>query len=344
MNNRIQTSDLLKGTAVLLMIQVHIIELFATNSLSASRFGSYLLFLGGPFVAPVFLIILGYFMASSKRTTKQLILRGIMTFCLGMILNILLNLNLILSVNAGKLQIDLLPYIFGVDILQFAGIAIIALTILKSFFKKKTIPVVAIAVASAFLGTYLLQFMPDNFILKYITSFFYGSSKWAYFPLFPWLAYPLMGFVFYQLKQQYNLEKLQTTKIKIVGVVLFLLFLMFTFRYAVFVSSNLEGYYHHGLLFFLWTILFLAFYSLFVNEINTITGNFFIVKYVKWLGGNVTIVYVIQWILIGNIATEIYKTISSPLYLVISYLLILIVASCLTYLFIRMKEKFLKAF
>ena len=65
-SSRIKTADLLKGIAAILMIQVHIIELFATNDISESTAGKFLLFLGGPAVAPVFIILLGYFIVESK--------------------------------------------------------------------------------------------------------------------------------------------------------------------------------------------------------------------------------------------------------------------------------------
>ena len=67
MANRTQTADLLKGIAVILMIQVHIIELFANHTIFNSDYGKLLLFLGGPLVAPIFSILFGYFIASSKK-------------------------------------------------------------------------------------------------------------------------------------------------------------------------------------------------------------------------------------------------------------------------------------
>ena len=51
-NNRNGTADLLKGIAVLLMIQVHIMEQLAEYDLFNSRFGEISLFLGGPACAP----------------------------------------------------------------------------------------------------------------------------------------------------------------------------------------------------------------------------------------------------------------------------------------------------
>ncbi len=339
MTARTQTADLLKGIAVLLMIQVHIIELFASQDIYNSGWGSILLFLGGPPVAPIFTIIFGYFIASSKRSALQLISRGLKIICIGFLLNIALNFNLIISVSKGVYQIDLLPYIFGVDILPFAGISIIVIALLKNIIEKSLIFVIACIIVSAFLGQFLLDFVPQNINLKYISAFFYGSAKWSYFPLFPWLAYPLAGIAFYKLKQRYDFNFLHTAKIKIAAAILFLMFLIFTINYAVNVSSDLPLYYHHGILFVLWVILFLCFYSFFMSGIDKLLGETFVLKYIKWLGENVTAVYIIQWIIIGNTATEIYKTISSPMNLLFSFFSALVSASLVCYLWLWIKEK-----
>jgi hypothetical protein len=68
-------------------------------------------------------------------------------------------------------------------------------------------------------------------------------------------------------------------------------------------------------------------------------GDFFLLKYLKWLGQNVTIIYVLQWILIGNTATAIYKMVSSPLYLMFTFLGVLLVSSLLCLVYIKIKDK-----
>lgn len=354
MTTRTQTADLLKGIAVLLMIQVHIIELFASNTIYYSRVGKVLLFLGGPPVAPVFMLIFGYFIASSNKSSLQLIARGLKIITLGMFLNIALNLNLIISVNRGLLQIDLLPYIFGVDILQFAGIAIIIIAILKKAIEKSLFFVLLCILMSSFLGNLLSNFHPETKTLQYVLSFFYGCSKWSYFPLFPWLAYPLSGIAFYHIQKQYGLNDInksisvifkkpeaQRFFKQMMGVVFFL-FLLLTGRYAISVASNLPLYYHHEFVFTVWTLLFLTLYAFNMNEINQLIGKFILLKYIKWLGKNVTIIYILQWILIGNTATAIYKTVTSPLYLVMYFFAVLLIASGMSYLLIWLKERFFK--
>lgn len=44
------------------------------------------------------------------------------------------------------------------------------------------------------------------------------------------------------------------------------------------------------------------------EKIETLCGKNNIMLYIKWLGKNVTAAYVIQWIIIGNITTAIFKT------------------------------------
>ncbi|MGZ4079048.1 MAG: heparan-alpha-glucosaminide N-acetyltransferase domain-containing protein, partial [Bacteroidia bacterium] len=291
-------------------------------------------------VAPLFMVIMGYFIATSTKSLSQLVIRGLKIICLGMFLNIALNFNLILSVNRGLFKIDLLPYIFGVDILHFAGISIIIIASLKKVLEKNIIFVLIAIVLSSFLGHFLLKYIPDNLFLKYISAFFYGSCKWSYFPLFPWLAYPLAGIAFYQIQKKYDPGFMNTTISKLITAVLFIVFLAFTLKYAAGVSSDLSSYYHHGLIFVLWVIVFLSLYTFFVNEINNFLGTTLLFNYLKWLGKNVTIIYIIQWIIIGNTATEIYKTISSESYLLICFLSILLLTSISGYLFLGIRKRF----
>jgi len=339
MKSRNSIADLLKGIAVLLMIQVHIVELFASTDVLSGSVAKVCFFLGGPPVAPIFMVIFGYYIFSSNKSTLQLLFRGLNIVALGMLLNLALNFNLIISVYQEKLQLDIWPYIFGVDILQFAGISLIIIAVLKKVIQKNTLFIFILMFISVVVGSYLLNYIPINKPLQYITAFLYGSATWSYFPLFPWLAYPLAGIALSQLQHRYDFSFFYLPKTKLFFGFLFLLFMLLTFYYALSISSNLPLYYHHGILFFLWVIVFIALYSLLIRQVNKWIGETLIVKYIKWLGRNVTLIYVIQWILIGNIATEIYKTINSPLYLVYWFLFIIITTTCLGHLILIIKEK-----
>lgn len=334
---RYQIIDLLKGIAILLMIQVHICELFASEEIYHSSLGKLSLFLGSVPVAPILMVFLGYFLFNNSKSSSHILWRGIKLFTLGMLLNILLNFNLIYSVYTNKLQINIWPYVFGVDILHFAGLSTIALFCLRKWLEKYLLVSVFLIILISTGSQFLISIEPTNSITKYISSYFFGCSNWSYFPLFPWLVYPLAGMILYQLQQKFDFRFFYLPKTKLLFGSAFLLFLVFTIKYAIDVSSNLQQYYHHGLLFFIWVILFCLFYALLIHELNTHVGESMVFKYLKWLGKHVTLIYAIQWIIIGNIATEIYKTVSSPVYLATWFLGIIFVTSGLTYLVLKLK-------
>jgi uncharacterized membrane protein YcfT len=123
--------DLLKGFAVFLIIPVHILETFIDFPGRESFFGKILLFLGGPFAVPVFMMVMGYFIAQSTKNSNQLMARGLKIFFLGFLLNIGLNFHLLWNIMFKAWQINPWEYIFGVDIFYFAGLAIIFLAFVK---------------------------------------------------------------------------------------------------------------------------------------------------------------------------------------------------------------------
>lgn len=336
MNKRFEMADLIKGIAVLLMIQVHIIELFATVSISESDYGRFFLFLGGPFVAPVFLFVFGYFMACSNQTNAQQVWRGFKIFFLGMLLNVALNFNLFVKNNAGQIGFDIFPYLFGVDVLQCAGLSIIFITLLKKVIFKNNLMAIALLLLSTFLGGYLLQYKTDFILLKYVSAFFYGSTSWSYFPVFPWIAYPILGMICF--KNKIALTYFEKPTIKISIYLLFVIFLFFTIKYAINVSSNLNDYYHHGITFFIWTIIFLAFYGFIINKVAAVLGKSLVFQYIKWLGKNVTLIYVIQWIIIGNISTQVYKSIDNPITLLLAFIGILLFSSSIAFFYVQIKK------
>jgi uncharacterized membrane protein len=336
---RTQTADLLKGIAALLMIQVHLIELFASKNIADSTTGKLLLFLGGPPVAPVFLFFLGYFIATSQKTTWQLIGRGVKIIILGLALNTALNLNLIISVFSGRYIVDILPYLFGVDVLPHAGLCILFIAVMKKVLNRHFLVPLILAFIAAIFGEVFLEHVPQQPFQLYTFAFFYGDGWWSYFPLFPWFSYSLAGIAFYKLSQQFDFSIFDSLKAKFIIGILFCLFLIFTGIYAVSVASDLQVYYHHGIQFFLWVIVFLVFYGFFTNELQQVAGGKVIFNYLEWLGRNITLIYVIQWILIGNIATEIYRTVASPAYLIISFFAILSVSSLIGYGYLRLKAK-----
>ena len=311
---RLPLPDLLKGFAVFLIVPVHMLETFIDSPGRESLLGKMLLFLGGPFGVPVFMIVMGYFMARNKKTLIQNLWRGIKVFLVGFLLNIGLNFNLLLKIKFAGWQYNPLEYIFGVDIFYLAGLSLIVLALIKTI-KKGSVLIVSILAFSILAGT---EFMNDHLLSterNYILPFIAGEYSWGYFPLFPWLAYPLVGFAFYllegKIKEIFLAKKWMPLSI---FSVLFLAVILFS-KSGYAITVDLSSYYHHTFWFALWAlavvVLWVFLLRAFISKYPlTVIGNFYI-----WLGKNITVFYIIQWLIIGNIATAVYQTQSMKTYI-----------------------------
>ena len=172
--------DLLKGFAVFLIVPVHVMELFIDYSGRESIFGKTVLFLGGPILVPVFMIIMGYFLARNQKSFSVNFFRGVKVFIVGFLLNIGLNFNLLLKIKFAGWQFNPLEYIFGVDILYFAGLSIIFISVLKTIKKGRE----WIALALVFIVASFTAFMNEKLMVtdrNYILPFIAGNYSWAYF-------------------------------------------------------------------------------------------------------------------------------------------------------------------
>jgi hypothetical protein len=91
-------------------------------------------------------------------------------------------------------------------------------------------------------------------------------------------------------------------------IILFFVFIAASIRYGIMIASDLKVYYHHDILFAGWAFCFLILWSGTAWMIAKRFSSSPMVRFLVWIGKNVTAFYVIQWIIIGNIATAIYKT------------------------------------
>ncbi len=299
--------DLLKGTAIILMIQVHIMELFAMPATYDGLAGRISLFMGGAPVAPVFMAVMGYFLYAPSKRLSYYYTRGLRLLLVAFLLNIGLNFHLLLKILVGTIRLNPYDYLFGVDILFLAALSIMIIGVLKLVFREHVILYILLALAVAAAEYAQPAHPPAGMVIKYLMAFVWGPMPWSYFPLLPWLSYPLAGYAFHILEERYNLNANRLPLKRIIAVTATLALLV-TIHYAIDVSTALQKYYHHSLLFFLWVIVFLTAWGLLFQVVEKHRGNTKIVLWIKWMGRNVTAIYVVQWLIIGNIATAVYKT------------------------------------
>lgn len=304
---RFPLPDLLKGFAAIFMVQIHLTELFLNSAGRESLYGKISMFLGGPLAAMIFMIVMGYFIGKSKKTSGEITLRGIKLFAVGLLLNIGLNFHLLLKIKYAGWQFNPLEYILGVDILYLAGLSIIFISVLKKI--KTGQGWIALLVAFLILG--LSSNMNEISMVterNYMLPFIAGNYSWSYFPLFPWLAYPLIGFAFFHFEEKITLFYLNQKLVSVTTLAAILALIISFNKWGINTTIDLPAYYHHTFWYSLWAIgivvLWVALLHFLINKFpNTFIGNL-----LKWLGKNITLFYVIQWLIIGNISTAIYQT------------------------------------
>ncbi len=312
--------DLLKGLAVLWMIQVHLTEQLASPALSESILGAFSLFLGGPACAPVFLLVMGYFILAKDHTPEYYFRRGALLFTGGLLLNVARSANLLIHIVFYGWQADPWPYIFGADILPLAGLSVIIAGIIKPLayrFQGSGLLVLAILVAWATPVLWPLQ--PGNYPFQLAFSFLAGPSPWSYFPLFPWFAYVLTGMWLRSLLNLNPTVKLLAADSRsLLLIIPSMALLTVTFTWAFGITRNLEGinsYYHHGLPFYGWVMVFILVYGFLIRQIAQTYGDRKPVRWIRKAGEKVTLVYVVQWIIIGNLATILFRSVEISGYL-----------------------------
>ena len=305
MSERNFIADILKGLAVIFMVQVHIFEQFANEAANQTLFAKVSFILGGPFCAPVFLAVMGYFIQSNKNNLLKNIKRGFILFAIGIILNIGRSLHLLIEIFYEKYNINPLNYILDADILTLAGLSIILLTLLQLIFKNN---IWLYIIALVFFGGFSKIVDIDNHSNNYFLAYIIGKFNTSYFPLFPWFSYVLAGYIF---KISYNKIKFfmnRNSVIKWSLIITIMGYILFYMKNVFETSQILENYYHHNFLFVFWTISILLMYVSFLKySIRYLEGTI-LTDLLSWLGKNVTVFYIIQWLIIGNLATSIFQT------------------------------------
>lgn len=85
-------------------------------------------------------------------------------------------------------------------------------------------------------------------------------------------------------------------------------FIAFTINYGVDTAANLKEYYHHGITYSLWVIVFTAGFSLLISRIVAYRPESPFLEYFSLIGRNVTLAYVVQWVIIGNTGTAVFRS------------------------------------
>ena len=311
-NNRLLSIDLARGLAVFFMIAVHTLMVFANEEVKNSVFGQIIGFLGGPPAAPVFMTLMGFsFIYSRNSELKPRILRGLKIFLSGYILNIIRGvLPFTLS---NQLNMDIVKtfpseivneytILTLVDILQFAGIALMIMALIQEFKINKYI-ILFTAFLISMLSPFLWGLKLNIPVIDQILELFWGDQPIGFsfidnkiaFPIFPWLSFPLLGmFLGYTMKNT-NDQSRTFKHFGIGGIVVLLIGVAISYSN---IDYHFNDYYHSrqgGMLFMCgFVILWIYINKLILDKVpmNKLFELLF-----KWSNG-VTNIYFAQWIII----------------------------------------------
>jgi uncharacterized membrane protein len=311
-NTRLLSIDLARGLAVFFMIAVHTLEVFASEDVKNSVFGQIIEFFGGPPAAPVFMTLMGFsFIYSRKSELKPRLLRGFKIFLSGYILNIIrgvipftlstyLKMDVIETFPLDKLNEYTIVTI--VDILQFAGIALIIMALIQEFKINKFVILFSaflISMISPFLWGFTLK-IP---VIDQIFELFWGDQPIGFsfmdnkiaFPIFPWLSFPLLGMF---LGDTMKNSKDQNLTFKYFGIFGILVLLIGVGISQSNIDYHFNDYYHsrQGAMIFMCGLVI---FWLYINKIilDIVPKNKLFELLFKWSSG-VTNIYFAQWIII----------------------------------------------
>jgi uncharacterized membrane protein len=291
------------------MIAVHTLEVFGGSSLRAGPTGQVIEFLGGPPAAPVFMTLMGLSLAiSGKNNPGVQIRRGLIVLLSGYLLNFIrgvipLQLTALAGISQSRgLPLDWLGVLTVVDILQFAGLALIITALTQNLKMSKyldlTIAIIVIAVSPSLWG--MKTEVP---LLNHLYDLLWGDQPIDHpfltnriaFPVFPWLAFPYLGLFLGKLLIEASNRKNAFRKIGWGGAIAIITGLAISWNDK---DHHFNDYYHsrQGAMIFMsgFVALWIALFQ-WIEE--RVSWNAFFNLLSTW-SKSVTSIYFIQWVLI----------------------------------------------
>jgi surface polysaccharide O-acyltransferase-like enzyme len=302
-DGRLRFLDIARGLAIVFMVMQHVQLLFAVGAGEDSALGVTFLLLGTAPAAPVFMVAMGFLFGTSARTgVRSGVVRGLQLFALGYALN-LLRFVLPLMAYGDQTAIDAFGgtwwgAFFEIDILQLAGLSLIVLGPVKRYARDPRL-VLALAAAVAAVSPLLWGVGGGHVLLDPL----WGLGDWVSFPLFPWLAYPLLGLSLAgfavratSARRLMRVWALAGAGAALAGVALLL------FAPGLGGILAFGDYYRSGLPVQLLLAGFVLLWLPLLWWLDRRLAWRAVPRYLTSLSRNITAVYLIQWVLIGWLA------------------------------------------
>jgi uncharacterized membrane protein len=308
--DRIVSLDLARGVALGFVVVVHVLEQLSSQSVKDSLFGALVNAGTSLCAAAMFMFLMGAGLGLSRTMSSgSTVRRGLRLIIIAFILNILrgtLPTLLGLFMHQYTLE-DLKPYsplyvTIEIDILHFAGLALIIIAMLRQI---STRWVFWLAAAAVLLLACPLVYgrTPGSPLLTYFTNFFWRTEEYGHFPVFPWLAYPMLGIVFGHFLKNSKNRQVFFIRTAVLGSLVCIVAGYLVYTYSDFaVDAWFSGDYNEGDVHPLWVVFVTGFLLLSLSLYELMAARIPPNKVFQWLcfwSREVTLMYCVQWIVIG---------------------------------------------
>lgn len=302
MKKRILGLDLARGFTVAFIAPVHCMMLFGNVSLQQSWLGWVFRFVSEGPGAALFMLLMGIsFALSDKKITLAVLKRAFLLLGVGYLLNLLkfgvpglfgmLPEGLLQWLEVPNNSSGYVQLILTGDILQLAGLSLIVLAICKKIYAYRFLYVI-LAIEICFASPLLWDLYSDHSFFNYLLQLIGGKPPRVFFPLFPWLVYPLIGVYVGMLvknKLPFKIPRLWVFS-AVIGCSWVVVYYFLHYEEPLFYRTEPIGTLMHLLVVLIW---------LFVWHLLSkwVPYNQFF-KLLQWLSKNITSIYLLQWVLL----------------------------------------------
>ncbi|MGF7230393.1 heparan-alpha-glucosaminide N-acetyltransferase domain-containing protein [Arachidicoccus sp.] len=297
------TLDVAKGLTLLTLPAIHSTLFYSTTMVRCSLFGDIMAFVAEGAGAPVFMLTMGIAITlGRKKTIRQIIFRCLMLFFLGYLLNFLkfvlptlwdgIPANLYTENGMEQNVKGTIRLLLIGDILQLAALAYFICALLYRC-KYYAYWSMALVVLIIFTAPFIWRLQTNDLLGQLPLNLINGLPPACFFPLFPWLCYPLLGLAigYYILRQRFY------NRIAVLGAIIILIGLALKH----FEPSNWETNFYRlgpgGSLIHMGTALIFLYLCHLLLQIPNAKNSRFI-KLLSTLSKEVTLVYILQWVVV----------------------------------------------
>lgn len=327
--------DLLKALAIVCMILCHCVIMLGVHHNGYENdflywFGDVIL---GDYiaVAHAFMFAMGVgFIYTDKNAPSDFVKRGVKFLILGYVLNLCRYgaFALIDGVISGEFEPQTLEAVFGPDIFQFAGLAMILTGIFKKL-KVNTFVILLIGVIMSAAGSFIVLVDMNSYVLNLLFGLFITTTQdTSCFALLNWYVFVAVGMLFGEIIRRVNNLDAFYIKILMIFGMLSAIYIVMTFKFGMFFLTRQRFYYG---------VSTAEAVGLLCIDLFLLSGFHFLLEKIgasKFricieMGRNLTSIYFIQWCVIGfvdSIFGYVFEM-SFPYYFIYPFGVMLIIAS-----------------